>query len=60
MKVRNKHLVYIEDVIYEIMQYPNGIMTKKSIRDCIEKVREEKSISIWKHIWNVIKGWFVK
>ena len=51
-----KHLVYAEDLIYEIMQYPSKNISKSLIRDCAKKVIVEKKISIWRHVWNRITG----
>jgi hypothetical protein len=55
-----KHLVYAEDLLYEIMMYPSSTMTKGSIRHCAEKVIEEQTVSIWRAILDKIKSWFVK
>ena len=60
MKKYKKHLVYAEDLIYEIMIYPSGKISKGLIRHCTEKVIKEKEISIWKAIWDKIKEFFVR
>ena len=56
--MEEKHLVYAEDLIWEIMQYPSRNLSKRIIRDCAKRVIEEKQVSIWQHMWNKIKGWF--
>ena len=55
-----KHLVYAEDLIYEIMQYPSRSISKGLLQQCADRVIVEKSITIWQHIWNCIKGCFKK
>ena len=60
MKTKDKHLVYIEDVMYEIMQYPNRTMTKSVIKDCATEAVKNHSVTIWKHLWNLIKEFFVR
>ena len=55
-----KNLVYAEDLIYEIMQYPSKNISKALIRQCAEKVIAEKKVSIWRHIWNCITSWWCK
>ena len=56
--MEKKHLVYAEDLIYEIMQYPSKSLSKGLINICAEKVIKEKEVSIWKHIWNRVKEFF--
>ena len=51
-----KHLVYAEDLIYEIMQHPSKSLSKGLIRQCADEVIKEKEVSIWKHICNCITG----
>lgn len=53
-----KHLVYAEDLMYEIMQYPSHSISKSLIRSCTEQVIEEKQVSVWQHMYNCIKGLF--
>jgi hypothetical protein len=55
MKTKN-HVIYAEDLLWEIMQYPSKNISKSLIRECTKKVIAEKEISIWKHIRNLIKG----
>ena len=56
--MEKKHLVYAEDLIYEIMQYPSKSLSKSLINACAEKIINEKEVSIWKHIWTRIKEFF--
>ena len=56
--MEKKHLVYAEDLIYEIMQYPSKNISKSLINACADKVIKEKEVSIWKHILNRIKEFF--
>ena len=58
MKTKNKHLVYAEDVIWEIMQYPHSFMSKSDIRQCATEAAEKNRITIWIHITNLIKEFF--
>ena len=51
-----KHLVYAEDLIYEIMQHPSRNISKGLIRQCAAEVIKENKVTIWKHIWNCIAG----
>ena len=53
-----KHLVYAEDIVYEIMQYPSKSISKALIRDCVATVINEREVSIWQHFWNCIKELF--
>ena len=55
-----KHLVYAEDIIYEIMQYHSNNITKRAVRDCVELVIAEKRVSVWYHIWHCVKSWFTR
>lgn len=41
-----KHLVYAEDVLYELMQHPDNAIYKYSIKQLIDKVVEEKEVRI--------------
>ena len=41
-----KHMVYAEDILYERMQYPNNAVYKGEIRRLIEKVVNEKEVTI--------------
>ena len=42
----NKHLVYAEDIIYAIMQYPFHNLEKSTVKQIIEQVTEEKKVTI--------------
>jgi hypothetical protein len=41
----DKHLVYAEDVIYELMQHPDNAIYKYELRHLVEKVVKEKGIT---------------
>lgn len=41
-----KHLVYAEDVLYELMQHPDNAIYKYNIKQLIDKVVKEKEVSI--------------
>jgi hypothetical protein len=45
-----KHLVYAEDLLWEIMQYPSHNISKGLIRSCTEKIIKEKQVSLWQYI----------
>lgn len=60
MKNNKKHLVYAEDLLYEIMQYPSRNISKSLIKTCVDHVIADQEVSIWRHIWNTIKGWFTR
>ncbi len=51
-----KHLVYAEDLIYEIMQYPSRSLSKGLVHSCAAEVIKEKEVSVFKHILNRITG----
>lgn len=51
-----KHLVYAEDLIYEIMQYPSRSLSKGLVHSCAAEVIKEKEVNVFKHIWNRITG----
>lgn len=53
-----KHLVYAEDLQYELMQYPRSTMPKAEIHACVERVINTKSVTIWQHLWNKIRELF--
>ena len=55
-----KHLVYAEDLLYEIMQYPSRNLSKGLIRECTNKVISEHRVTIWRHLFNCIKGLFIR
>lgn len=42
----NKHVVYAEDVLLELMQHPNNMIYKYELRQLIEKVISEKEVTI--------------
>ena len=50
-----KHLVYAEDLMNEILQYPSHSISKTLIRECTAKVIEEKPVSVWQQLKNNIK-----
>ena len=60
MKNSKKHLVYAEDLLYEIMQYPSRNISKSLIKACVDRVIEDHEVSIWQHILDKIKGWFTR
>ena len=41
-----KHLVYAEDVLWEIMQHPSRNISKSLIKQLVEKVIKEKEVTI--------------
>jgi hypothetical protein len=51
-----KHLVYLEDILEEIMKYPSRDFSKTMINACAAKVLHEKEVNVWKHIWSTITG----
>lgn len=53
-----KHLVYAEDILYELMQYPNAMMSKGLIKAHILQAIQEREVNIWQHIWNNLKALF--
>lgn len=55
-----KHVVYAEDLLWEIMQYPSKNISKALIRQCVETVIKEKPVSIWQHIKNSTVSRFKK
>jgi hypothetical protein len=55
-----KHLVYAEDLIYEIMQYPSRDLSKSLIHKCTKDFIKEHSVSIWQHIKNSFAWRFKK
>lgn len=60
MKIKDKTLIYAEDLLWEIMQYPAKNITKGIVKSCAEKVITEKQVNIFVHIWNLIKELFKK
>lgn len=56
--MEKKHLVYAEDLIYEIMQYPSRSLSKGLISICAKKIIKEKEVSIWKYICDQVKEFF--
>ncbi len=40
-----KHLVYAEDIIQELMQYPDNAIYKHELRRLVEKVVTEKEVA---------------
>jgi hypothetical protein len=60
LRTKDKTLVYAEDLIWEIMQYPAKNITKGIVKSCTEKVIAEKRVNIFVHIWNLIKELFTK
>ena len=42
--MEKKHLVYAEDVVYEIMQHPSKNITKGLVKQLVDKVVEEKEV----------------
>ena len=58
MKNSKKHLVYAEDLLYEIMQYPSRNISKSLVKACTDRVIAVHEVSVWRHIWDTIKGWF--
>ena len=58
--MKKKHLVYAEDILYEIMQYPHTAMNKCAIKSCLLQAAEDCEISIWQHIWYRIKSLFMR
>ena len=55
-----KHLIYAEDLVYEIMQHPSKTISKRLIKDCADRIVAEKPVSIWQYICDYIKGWFCR
>ena len=55
-----KHLVYAEDLVYDIMQYPGSSIPKGVIRSVVEETIDTKSVSIWQHLWNRLLQLFKK
>lgn len=53
-----KHVICAEDLLYEIMQHPSKSISKTLIRECTEKIVNEKSVSIWQHICIRVKEFF--
>lgn len=43
-QINKKHMVYAEDILWEIMQYPSRNLTKGLVKQLIEKVMDEKEI----------------
>ena len=41
-----KHLVYVEDILYKLMQYPDNAIYKFELRRLIEEVVKEKEVTI--------------
>ena len=53
-----KHLVYAEDLLYEIMQHPSSHISKRLIQEYVAVAIKEHEVRIMYHIFNCIKGWF--
>lgn len=47
-----KHLVYAEEILYKLMQYPDSELSKHVIRKLVDEVIEENEVIIMPHI-----GW---
>lgn len=45
-KPETKHMVYAEDILYAIMQYPGKSITKGLVKQIVEQVVKEKEITI--------------
>lgn len=43
--MEKKHLVYAEDIVYAIMQYPSKNITKSIVKQIIDRVVEEKRVN---------------
>lgn len=43
---RKKHIVYAEDIIWALMQYPDSTMSKSAIKSTINEVVKEKEVAI--------------
>lgn len=41
-----KHMVYAEDILYKLMQYPDNRIYKYAIKELIDEVVAEKEITI--------------
>lgn len=55
-----KHLIYAEDLVYEIMQYPGGSVPKSVIRAYAETAVTIRPVGFWQHMWNRIRWLFKK
>ena len=42
----DKHMVYAEDILWAIMQYPSRHITKSIVKRIIEQVVKEKEITV--------------
>lgn len=47
-QIERKHMVYAEDILYELMQHPDNMIYKFELRQIIAKVIEEKEISLYR------------
>ena len=43
-QIERKHIVYAEDILYELMQYPDNMIYKYDIRRLVNKVISEKEL----------------
>jgi hypothetical protein len=57
MKTAKKHLVYAEDLIYDIMQHPSRDLSKGLIHKCTNDFVKENTIGFWKHLWHCLTWW---
>ena len=53
--MEKKHLIYAEDLLYELMQYPGNRLSKRAVAICYETVIKEKEVSFFRHTWTRIK-----
>jgi hypothetical protein len=58
MRTKDKNLVYIEDFVWEIMQYPSHTVPKSAIKDCAKDILTKRRVTVWKHLCNIIKDLF--
>ena len=59
--MEKKHLIYAEDLVNEILQYPSRDLSKKLIRQCAKKVIKEKTVPEPRAFsWHCIKNLFSK
>ncbi len=45
-----KHVIYAEDLLWEIMQHPSKSISKSLIRECTDKVIAEKELTMWQAV----------
>ena len=41
-----KHLVYAEDILWELMKHPDNAIYKGELRQIIDKVAREKAVTV--------------